>query len=286
MSKFLAISVAVLTFGVALAGCATEDATDTPTTTSTPATSPTATTPTATTPVTTPDNTTDEAPEYALEATNVPTTVEAGVAFTFTLNVTGDETSASDHVGAHWGPTSLDEPTVAGYGGSCAHQAGALPGLYTVECTLADEGTFHLRGHARLNLSGELVNYWSDEHEITVRAPVGTYELAVTDMPTLPVAAGDSFNFTLTVTGDETDVSDHIGAHFGLNATDDATVAVTDYAHGCAHAASEVPGTFTVTCTVPETAATGSTYYLRGHVRITVDAQHNFWSPETTFVVL
>lgn len=292
MRTLLLASVLV---GVALAGCATNDdadannttptATDpTPTPDATPDATPTPTETTAT-PEPTPEAPTPvgEAPSFTLTATNVPEEVIVNEPFEFTLTIEGDATMESDHIGAHYNTTPNPEPAGA-YGKGCEHQSGSAPGEFTVRCTFADAGEHYLRGHLRVNASGTLHNFWTDEFTIAARAPIGDFTLTTSNVPAVPVARGESFNFTLTIDGADADFSDHIGGHFGTNTTDEPSVA--QYPLACAHVAGDVPGVYEVTCTVPEDAATG-TYYLRGHMRITAaGAPHNFWAAEDAIIVV
>ena len=108
-----------------------------------------------------------------------------------------------------------------------------------------------------------------------------TYAIALSDVPALPVIAGQPFHFNSTITGDETHASDHIGAHFGNKTTTEPSTAV--YNVTCAHQAGNLPGKYQVTCTAPMQPGV---YYLRGHARITEGATVvNWWSPETTITV-
>ena len=268
----------------ALAGCADNDGAGDDPATTTPATTTPTTTPVTTTPVTTTPEPTPDAPVFTLTADGVPATAIVGQTFTFELTVEGDESFETDHLGAHYDVEAHPAPEGA-YGKGCDHQLATVPGTFTIECTIAETGTHFLRGHLRLNVSDTLHNYWTDEFEVEVREPVGNYTLTTVGMPTLPVAPGDSFNFTLTIAGESTDHSDHIGGHFGMNSTDDDVV-VGDFAYGCQHQSGEVPGEFTVTCPVPDDAAPG-TYYLRGHLRITAaGVNHEFWADQDTFLVV
>lgn len=279
--KAYTIILSCIIAATALAGCAdNDDATPPADSSPTPATTPTPLLPTPTpTPAPTDNGT---AANFTLTAANVPTTVFAGEAFTFNLTIAGETEMETDHIGAHYNTTPNPEPAGA-YGKACEHQPGTVPGEFVVRCTFAEEGEHFLRGHLRVNDSGTLRNFWTDEFEVVARGPVGNHTLATSGMPTLPVTAGSTFNFTLAITGDA-DVSDHIGGHFGANSS--ATPKVSDYPLACAHTAGSVPGEYAVSCEVPATAAPG-TYHLRGHMRITVDSmKHDFWAPETSFVVV
>lgn len=225
------------------------------------------------------DGTTDDegappggAPEYSLGLSGVPATVVAGEPFTITLSVTGAPTLASDHVGAHYGTSTSNEPSTTVYPSACPHQAGTLPGTFTVTCTVTSPGSIHLRGHARATEAGAQLDFWSSESVVIVE-PAG-YTLTVADLPA-NVTAGKNFTFTLTIAGGGPEESDHIGAHFGMSASTEPSTTV--YPSACPHQSGTVPGVFMVTCSVAEPG----TYHLRGHLRITKgDTQENYWSEE------
>lgn len=90
---------------------------------------------------------------------------------------------------------------------------------------------------------------------------------------------GVPFTFTMTVDG-PAGTTDHLGAHYGRNATAPPTPAAYDQA--CDHQEATLPGTFTVSCTI----VVPGTWHLRGHVR--TGAAPNFthaWGPDTTITV-
>lgn len=295
------LAIVLLAVTVTLSGCTILNGNSpTPKTTTTPATSttePTVTTTgtptTSTTPSTTPTPTGVPADAYTLAISDVPTSVEVGTKFNFTLNATGSTSRNSDHIGAHYGANSSTTPSTTVYGNACDHQTGALPGLYNVTCTISTLGIAHLRGHARLAENGITTDYWSAEANITVRGPVGNYTLTspnATVGPTgnavlPPATAGKAYTFTLNITGDATDTSDHIGAHYGYN-TSTAVPTTKIYDHSCAHQAGSLPGEFTVTCTFAS-GDVGQSVYVRGHMRITVGSvKHDYWTTEYGITVL
>lgn len=103
---------------------------------------------------------------------DVPSTVAAGAMFVMPLKVEWGSVAQqvnSDHVGAHYGGTSqATNPTVAGYGNGCSHYSGPIPGQFQISCTLGPAGTTYLRGHARFENGGQMLDYWSDELAVSV----------------------------------------------------------------------------------------------------------------------
>lgn len=267
----------LLALALVLAGCTSGDEPDAGTTT------PTTTTPTASPAPTTPTPA-PAVPDLALVASALPAVAIAGEAFSFNLSVTGEGTWESDHVGAHYDVNETPDPQGV-YGRACDHATSTLPANLTVTCRILETGTYHLRGHVRLNVSGVEHHFWTEEETVTVREPVGQYVLLTSGVPIAPpVRPGSNFTFTLRIDGDAIDESDHIGGLFGRNTTDVPTVAA--YPFACEHTAGPVPGEYQVTCPVPAGVEAGQ-YYLRGHMRITAgEAQHDFWADEETFVVL
>lgn len=100
------------------------------------------------------------------------------------------------------------------------------------------------------------------------------YTLTLTGFPAT-AKAGEAFTFTLKIEGGDAKSSDHIGAHYGKTSTSEPSTTV--YTNTCPHTTGSVPGTFQVTCTVPDPG----TYYLRGHLRTnTSGTLENFWTTE------
>ena len=102
-----------------------------------------------------------------------PNTAHLNQAFTFTLYANGTGNVTSDHVGAHYSGAShaAAAPTTTLYEQACAHQAGAVPGVFTVSCTFTDPTTlvWYLRGHVRLtDAAGKTYDFWTQEYTITV----------------------------------------------------------------------------------------------------------------------
>ncbi len=275
--------VSALVFATALAGCVSNDDSG----------SPTMGAPTTTEPgpgTTEPAPTTIDETSFAVAVTNFPTTVTAGEAFNFTVDVTGDATATSDHIGAHFGGNSSTAPSTTVYGSACAHSTGAVPGSFAVTCVLPDAGTAYLRGHMRYTPeTGSPINYWGDEITVTVAEPstpapalnASAFMVVVENFP-VQVVGNVPFSFKVNVTGNTSAASDHIGAHFGRNTT--TTPSTMVYDNTCEHTAGTAPGVFDVTCTV-----TGEgEWFLRGHMRITPEAGDavNFWGDEIPFTVL
>ena len=108
---------------------------------------------------------------YAIVLEDFPAApVEAGANLTFKDRVTGSVQAYSDHIGAHFGRNTTTAPSTTVYNVTCAHQAGTLPGVFTVTCAAPqDPGTYFLRGHARITQpDGTQVSWWSEEHPFTV----------------------------------------------------------------------------------------------------------------------
>lgn len=286
--KTITLLLSVLLAAGALAGCASNDEDDAPPTTTTPtqvtpteatpATTPVVTTPTNVTPTTVVTPTVDAVTpsSFSLTAAGFPAQVEVGKKFNFTLYVNGSPARTSDHVGAHFAGNDTSPPTAPGRK-DCEHPNGAMPGVFVVNCTIQEPGTWHVFGHARLNESGELVNFWATPFAVKARA----FNLTVTNMPTAPQVSKGNFTFTLTINGTENVTSDHIGAHFWNATTETPTVA--NSAGACAHLPGETGavGTFTVTCSIENKETGPKDFFLRGHVRVTEGGSAlNFWSTE------
>lgn len=285
----------LLLVGAALAGCT--GTTPTPTTSSSTTTSTmttsTMTTTTLTTPTTPtqPENTSSvNASDYSIETAGVPASVTPGENFTFTLYANGTKTHASDHIGAHFGHNSTNgtttSPSTTFYDQACVHQAGNPPGVFTVTCNMPTAGVYYLRGHMRINDSGTLVNFWSNESKVLA---VGAYTLQTSlqngTSATNTAHLNQPFTFTLWVNGTGNLTSDHIGAHYNESSQASSAPSTVVYGEACTHQAGSVPGMFTVTCTFANVAA--PIEYLRGHMRLTDAAgrTYNFWSEEYTIAV-
>ncbi|HVM45787.1 MAG TPA: hypothetical protein VM582_07600, partial [Candidatus Thermoplasmatota archaeon] len=107
-----------------------------------------------------------------------------------------------------------------------------------------------------------------------------SFALEISGVPSF-VGAGRAFSFVLNVTGEANLTTDHIGAHYGPNATTAPTTALLPGA--CEHVAGDLPGLYTVNCTIDEPGV----YHLRGHARH-VDAEANVtthWWSQTEAVV-
>lgn len=102
-----------------------------------------------------------------------------------------------------------------------------------------------------------------------------TFTLTTTGMPD-SVDVSEPFEFELVAVGEQDAMSTHIGAHYWAEAQDDPTAALGD-GKACAHHEEEqdVPGTYTVTCTISEVG----TWHVYGHVRIVDDGEnHEYWA--------
>lgn len=277
MSRFVILTTLLLATG-ALAGCATDDGGDqgdpTPGTTTPGAT--TTTPPATTTPVSPTPGVDNES--FALETAGVPAAVRANESFSFTLYVNGTDEASSDHIGAHYADNATEAPSASSMGG-CEHQSGDLPGEFTVTCTIAQPGTWHVYGHARVTQDNATVQWWAPPRAVQV---VGNHTLSASLSPDVPATAtaGQNFTFTLTVDGPAA-TSDHVGAHFGLNQTEQPST--TTLPQACQHQTVDLPAEVTVTCVFPESG----TYYLYGHVRFGSGGSFvNFWTPEQYTVVV
>lgn len=114
---------------------------------------------------------TSAGPQYTLTVSNFPAVaVSKNSAFSFQLAITGSETKTSDHIGAHFGPSAVSQPTVAAYANACNHIAGDVPGNYVVTCTAPNQaGTYYLRGHLRLGADAATHTHsWASERTFTV----------------------------------------------------------------------------------------------------------------------
>lgn len=217
-------------------------------------------------------------PPLELTVSGIPGAVVVGQPFTFTM--TGSGTASSTHVGAHyWAVPTVDPDADFDAAGGCSHvpDGATFPGEVTVTCTMMEAGTFQVRGHVRTE-DGETVNHWSVPHNVDVL----DFTLASSAVPT-EATVGNAVNFTLTIDGPVAATSDHIGAHFFADDVSDPTASFGDQVAGCAHQPTPmtVPGVFTVSCTF----GTAGTYYVFGHLRVTLEEPHNFWADSFTVVV-
>lgn len=264
----------------ALAGCTGGDE---PPTTTTPETTPT-TTPTTTTPVTTPSNQTNgssplDASTFVLATSGVPGQAEPGKKVNFTLYVNGSQTVASDHIGAHYATNDTTNPPGPGRQ-DCEHANGTLGGVFNVSCTFATEGTFYVWGHARVTDAAGEHNWWTSAPFVV---KVRTYNLTLAGVPS-SAGSETNFTFTLNVTGMDNATSDHIGAHFW--SASEANPTVANAAGACAHTEGGVLGSHTVTCSIESSGLTPTTFYVRGHVRLTEGGSTlEWWSPEASVSV-
>lgn len=294
MNRSAAFGLVLILVASALAGCAKDPppASTTPTgSTSTPTTS----TPVSTTPVTTTPNPTGgniTADDFALAASGIPASVEAGKPFTFKLFVNGTKSVTSDHIGGHFGLNSTNTtngsiiaPSTTFYPNLCVHVNGALPGAFDVECTLVTPGTYYLRPHTRVNDSGTFVHFWAPEATILA---VGNYTVQTSIPDPATARLNQPFEFTMWVNGTGNLTVGHLGAHYNTSSRASSPPTTTAYNKSCVHEATTyaLPGEFKVTCIFDD--PTGLTVYLRGHTRVTDAAGRNwdFWGPEQSITVL
>ncbi len=112
-------------------------------------------------------------PVLSLASRGLPAQIELGDSATFNLVVTGDRTTTSDHIGGHYWDDSTDEPTAdfAAALGACQHVAGSntVPGQFTIVCTPTQEGWHYVRGHVRLTIGDDTLDYWTAEHVVFVQ---------------------------------------------------------------------------------------------------------------------
>jgi hypothetical protein len=128
-----------------------------------------------------------------------------------------------------------------------------------------------------------------------VRADSDTYTITLTNFNghsspmltqsenfTLPVVQnGTAFRFTEKIEGSAVLQSEHIGGHFGTQAS--PSPSTTLYNIPCNHVTGVLPQTYEITCTAP--SAPGY-YHLRGHARITqAGADIDWWSADIMFRV-
>lgn len=117
-----------------------------------------------------------------------------------------------------------------------------------------------------------------DEPPMTNQPGGGTYTVTTTGVPA-QATPGVAFTFTLNAAG-PAGTSDHLGAHYGMNASD--TPSTTTYPQACEHQNATLPGTFTVRCTL----VVPGTWHLRGHVRTGTEGNYTHaWGPDNTITV-
>ena len=279
--SFLLISVLV---AAALAGCTGGDdttSTPTPDVTEPPLVTPTTTTPPVTTPIVTP--TTQpvlDSSTYSLTSVGIPTMAKPGAKFNFTLFVNGSVARNSDHLGAHFADNDTTDPPVSPGRKDCEHDTDAdLPGVFVVNCTINDIGTWYVWGHARINDSGELRNWWPTTPAIV---KVRDYNATLSGVPTNIQTSGANFSVTLTLAAigaSENVTSNHIGVHY-WNATEQ-NPSRANAAGACEHAAGGAVGTYTIACNIVNSGVTPKEHYLRGHLLLEdATTSLSWWSQE------
>lgn len=287
MRSFSLLSTFVLV-ATALAGCiGGEEGTPTPTPMTVESTPSPVVTPTPTAVVTpTPPTTLPplDSSTYQLAVAGMPTQAKPGARFNFTLFANGSVTRASDHIGGHFAGNDTTNPPVPPGRGDCEHQAGDLPGQFVVDCTLGTVGTWYVWGHARINDSGELRNWWPATPAIV---KVRNFTVEVSGVPTAPVASKSNFTIRVNVTGTENATSNHLGAHY-WNATQPNPTAANSTG-ACAHLpdATGAIGSWTITCSIENKNVGATDFFLRGHVRVTEgDTTLDWWGEELKVSIL
>lgn len=119
--------------------------------------------------------TTTKAPKpWSVDVYSIPSSAVAGEPFDFELDVDGPAHLNSPHIGGHFwnasaAPVDPDRDFDA-QAGSCQHQPGSLPGVFTVSCTIQEAGDYLVFGHAQVRVSGEVRDLWDGPHAVTVAA--------------------------------------------------------------------------------------------------------------------
>lgn len=271
----------LLTISLSLSGCTIfggddeDDDVVTPTPTPSDPVFPTPTTPTNVTPTPATPNLTLDSSTYSLAVSGVPTQVKPNATFNFTLYANGSVTAESDHIGAHYADNDTVDPPVTPGRQDCDHVSGALPGTYNVTCRFTTIGTWYVWGHARINNSGQLHNWWTADASI-VKAR--DYDLTLGSVPTNSQASGSNFTVQVNVTAlgaSENVTSDHIGVLY-WNASEPNPTA-QNAAGACQHVSGGVVGSHTITCNIANAPGLPKEFFLRGHVRITEGATSLEW---------
>lgn len=210
---------------------------------------------------------------YELHASGVPARALAGSPFIFQLEADGDVEGASQHIGGHYWAQSTTDPDAdfAAQAGACEHLSGArdLPGAFEITCTVSSPGTVYLRGHVRVETDGQTYNYWSDEFAVeAVDLELHTENGAAT------AEVGQEYTFDLHIEGESEASSNHIGAHYWTEPTDDPTADFADQAGACQHQGGDVPAVLTVTCTWTD----AGTYHVYGHLRLGEQRPLDLWA--------
>jgi hypothetical protein len=148
-------------------------------------------------------------------------------------------------------------------------------------------GTWYVYGHARVNDSGTLVNWWSAPMIVHVR----NFTLETSGFPATPQTNNQSFSFTLYLNGTQNVTTDHIGAHY-WNATN-AEPTTANATGACDHQAGGSTGVYAITCKIPYAgtggplSATPQIVYVRAHLRVTDGGTAlSWWGPEQAVTVL
>lgn len=278
--------VLLLTLAIATAGCTFGDEeTPTPTPTDDVVATPTSATPIAT-PTVTPTEPTPEPPldssSYRLAAAGIPAQAKLGARWNFTLFVNGSLTRPSTHIGAHFANNDTTDPPVVPGRRDCEHVAGDLPGVFTAACRMNETGTWYVWGHAQINDSGELRNWWASPPAIV---KVRDYNLTLSGVPTAPISSNQTFSFSVASVGSENVTTHHFGAHFWNASTEQPTI--QNATGACEHLAVGAVGNYTITCAIANREPLPQGFFLRGHLLLAEGATVlEWWSAETTITVL
>lgn len=105
-------------------------------------------------------------PQYSQGEDYLLYTVQNGTTFQFEMQVQGSASIQSDHIGGHYGPDR--DPTTSAPG-ACNHQAGKIPGSFTITCpAVSTPGIYHLRPHARAGSEGGYVHWWGADFRFRI----------------------------------------------------------------------------------------------------------------------
>lgn len=197
------------------------------------------------------------------------------------------------HVAIHWDTEShadAADRTFAMYDAGAAYPDNTealkpagydLPGTFCADVDVPTTGTLYIVGHVidKAGAPGKLSSEVTLASTTTVPPTDTPYILTTTGVPD-EVDAGENFTYTLTIAGPP-GTSDHIGGHYGKNATAGTGAPAAD-AGACVHTNGTLPGSFQITCSI----ASAGTWHLRGHLRTGTGAdQKHWWAADETITV-
>lgn len=194
------------------------------------------------------------------------------------LSVHGPSGS-SNHIGAHYWTSQVPDPTAQfnQQAGACLHQAGNYPAAFSVVCSWGTPGTYYVYGHLREN-SG--TDHWASPIQVHVQAAEVVYTLTYLDGAPSAGRAGSPIAFDLKIEGPSA-TSNNVGAHYWTYLPNEPTSEMGE-SEACAFSTATVPATVTVECTFE----TAGTYYLLGHMELTVEGEmRDFWAAPTEIIV-